>query len=95
MKVSLNDTYEPISRHLAHESGEMHDHDPDYLPIERQRRVFMALVDVRLGNAPVRVVRNHDRGLSLGSGALDWPVPWVLLTLITFCRRARYEGMAS
>jgi hypothetical protein len=48
----------------------------------------MALVDVRLGNAPVRVVRKYDRGY-----ALDWPM--ALLALITFRRRARFEGMAA
>jgi hypothetical protein len=53
----------------------------------------MALVDVRLGNAPVRVVRKYDRGYALYIGALDWPM--ALLTLITYRRRARFEGMAA
>jgi rhombotail lipoprotein len=53
--------------------------------------------DVRSGNAPVRVVRKTDAGRpgSGGGGALDWPFILVLLTLITFRRISRPEGMAS
>jgi rhombotail lipoprotein len=53
--------------------------------------------DVRSGNAPVQVVRKTDAGRSGsgGGGALDWPFILVLLTLITFRRISRPEGMAS
>jgi hypothetical protein len=49
----------------------------------------------------VRVVRKTDAGRSGsgggggGGGALDWPFILVLLTLITFRRISRPEGMAS
>jgi rhombotail lipoprotein len=54
--------------------------------------------DVRSGNAPVQVVRKTDAarpGSGSGGGALDWPFVLVLLTLITFRRLTRYEGMAA
>jgi rhombotail lipoprotein len=51
--------------------------------------------DVRSGNAPVRVVRKTDAGRSGGGGALDWPFILVLLTLITFRRLTRFEGIAQ
>jgi rhombotail lipoprotein len=54
--------------------------------------------DVRSGNAPVQVVRKTDAarsGSGSGGGALDWPFILVLLTLITFRRLTRYEGMAA
>lgn len=62
--------------------------------------------DVRSGKAPVQVVRKTDaagpesvsgagRSGSGGGGALDWPFILVLLTLITFGRFARFEGMTS
>ncbi len=55
--------------------------------------------DVRSGNAPVQVVRKTDAGRpgprSGGGGALDWPFILVLLALIIFRRRVRFEGMAA
>jgi rhombotail lipoprotein len=53
--------------------------------------------DVRSGNAPVRVVRKTGAGRSGsgGGGALDWPFILVLLTLMTFRRLTRLEGIAQ
>ena len=53
--------------------------------------------DVRSGNAPVQVVRKTDaaRSGSGGGGALDGSFVLLLLTLITFRRFVRHEGMAA
>lgn len=50
---------------------------------------------VRWGNAAVPVVRKNHRGRSGGGGAFALAILPALLTLNTFRRVARFEGLAQ